>query len=95
MHQAVHWEDAACQGASCPAACCHGRATRPRSGACAGGRSCTGLGLRVLTSDPLIEVVYRAGVLPLRDLRVLAGCTASKVGSAAPLLAWMMLWGLV
>lgn len=73
MHQAIHWEDAASHDAPCAAACCHGRATRPRSGARAG------LGLQVLTSDPLIEMVYRAGVLSMRDMRVLASCTACEV----------------
>lgn len=34
----------------------------------------------MLTSDPLVETIYRAGVLSLRDMRVLAGCTGSQVG---------------
>ncbi|KAL4451492.1 hypothetical protein ABPG75_007154 [Micractinium tetrahymenae] len=78
MHQAIHWEDAAWHDCACAATCCYGRATRARSGPCASGKAAAGLGLQVLTSDPLIEMVYRAGLLSMKDLRALAGCTRSQ-----------------
>lgn len=67
----------------------YGRSTRPRSG---GGGSGSGgahapagaaLGLAVLTSDPLLELVYRSGMVTLRDLRALLTCTKSEVGAHA------------
>ena len=67
----------------------YGRSTRPRSG---GGSGSGGgahapagaaLGLAVLTSDPLLELVYRSGMVTLRDLRALLACTKSEVGAHA------------
>jgi hypothetical protein len=95
MHQEIHdW--------SAPPPAAHGRCTRARTSAASkpsrgGARkiSCYGttlspLGLTVLTSDPLVELVYRTGLVSLRDLRVLLCCTKSEVspgeggGSGAP-----------
>jgi hypothetical protein len=66
-----------------PPSCSHARCTRlclPGAGGC-GPRSAGGgapsLGLSVLTSDPLIELVYRAGLVSIKDLRALAACTGS------------------
>ncbi|PRW20881.1 hypothetical protein C2E21_8558 [Chlorella sorokiniana] len=67
----------------------YGRSTRPRSGGSSSGSSGSGggaahapagaaLGLAVLTSDPLLDLVYRSGMVTLRDLRALLCCTKSE-----------------
>ena len=80
MHQAVYdW------AAEVPADG-YGRSVRSRTAA---GRGCRGaaapspLGLSVLTCDPLIELVYRTGLVSLKDLRALLACTGSEVGGGA------------
>lgn len=72
MHQEVY--DWAAPGGG------YGRSTRSRCGARGSGGAAAGataLGLSVLTSDPLIELVYRTGLVSLKDLRALMGCTGS------------------
>lgn len=80
MHQAVFQFDL-----QAPAG--YGRCTRPRSGGGGSGSALApagaALGLAVLTSDPLLELVYRSGLVTLRDLRALLCCTNSKVGMHA------------
>lgn len=71
MHQAVLQFDT-----QAPAG--HGRCTRPRNGN-AHAPAGAALSLAVLTSDPLVELVYRSGLVTLRDLRALLCCTKSEV----------------
>jgi hypothetical protein len=45
------------------------------------------LGLDVLTCDPVMELVYQAGMLPLKDLRSVMLCLDTEVGRRGLLLA--------
>ena len=56
----------------------YSRCVRPRPSGSGGGGGSGALGLSVLTSDPLIELVYRSGLLGLKDLRALMRCTGSE-----------------
>lgn len=70
MHQEVFdWSEPppACSQGRCTRLCLHG----------GGGGGAPSLGLLVLTSDPLIELVYRGGLVSVKDLRALAACTGS------------------
>ena len=65
MHQAVH--------------CYDGAAAQPRGGRAAKGARCgdATLGLAVLTSDPVVELCYRSGLVSIADLRKVLAVTRS------------------
>lgn len=79
MHQVVYdvWQTP-------PAAHCRSTRARKADGGRGAGKG-GALSLAVLTSDPLMELVYRSGLLSIRDLRALMCCTGSEVGGRGQL----------
>ena len=67
MHQEVYYD---------PPAAAYSVSKR----ACGGGGG-SALALACLTSDPMLDLVYRRGLLPLKDLRALMDCTRCQVGA--------------